>query len=53
MPATHQEPARFPVTVDVVALTVRDGELSVLLINRLLEPFRGKPAVPGGCVLAG
>jgi 8-oxo-dGTP diphosphatase len=53
MPATHQEPARFPVTVDVVALTVRDGELSVLLINRLLEPFRGKPALPGGFVLAG
>jgi 8-oxo-dGTP diphosphatase len=53
MQATHQEPARFPVTVDVVALTVRDGELSVLLINRLLEPFRGKPALPGGFVLAG
>jgi len=41
------------VTVDVVALTVRDGELNVLLITRLIEPFKGKPALPGGFVLAG
>ena len=53
MPETHAAPERFPVTVDVVALTVRDGELHVLLITRLLEPFRGKLALPGGFVLAG
>ncbi|WP_237715850.1 NUDIX domain-containing protein [Arthrobacter sp. M2012083] len=53
MPASHPAPERFPVTVDVVALTVRDGELHVLLITRLIEPFRGRLALPGGFVLAG
>ncbi len=53
MPATPSAPARFPVTVDVVALTVRDGALNVLLITRLIEPFRGQLALPGGFVLAG
>ena len=53
MPETPPAPARFPVTVDVVALTVRDGALNVLLITRLIEPFRGKLALPGGFVLAG
>ncbi|WP_125775467.1 NUDIX hydrolase [Antribacter gilvus] len=43
--------AAFPVTVDVVALTVRDGALQVLLVDRLLEPFRGTRALPGGFVL--
>jgi 8-oxo-dGTP diphosphatase len=46
-------PARFPVTVDVVALTVRHGALNVLLITRLLDPFRGRLALPGGFVLSG
>lgn len=46
-------PARFPVTVDVVALTVREGSLNVLLITRLIEPFRGQLALPGGFVLPG
>ncbi|MGJ0385370.1 NUDIX hydrolase [Paenarthrobacter nicotinovorans] len=53
MPESHPAPQRFPVTVDFVALTVRDGELNVLLITRLIEPFKGKPALPGGFVLAG
>ncbi len=53
MPASHPAPERFPVTVDVVALTVRDAQLNVLLITRLIEPFKGKPALPGGFVLAG
>ncbi|MFS2089194.1 NUDIX hydrolase [Paenarthrobacter nicotinovorans] len=53
MTESHPAPQRFPVTVDVVALTVRDGELNVLLITRLIEPFKGKPALPGGFVLAG
>ncbi|MCF4123570.1 NUDIX domain-containing protein [Antribacter sp. KLBMP9083] len=43
----------FPVTVDVVALTVRDGALHVLLVERLLDPFRGARALPGGFVLPG
>jgi 8-oxo-dGTP diphosphatase len=46
-------PAAFPVTVDIVALTVRGGELCVLLITRLIEPFRGRLALPGGFVLPG
>jgi 8-oxo-dGTP diphosphatase len=53
MTRTPSAPARFPVTVDVVALTVRDGALSVLLITRLIQPFQGRLALPGGFVLAG
>ncbi|WP_265521533.1 NUDIX hydrolase [Oerskovia flava] len=45
--------ARLPVTVDVVALTVADGALQVLLVTRLVEPFRGALALPGGFVLPG
>ncbi|GIG62089.1 NUDIX hydrolase [Longispora fulva] len=36
------------VTVDLVVLTIRDGGLRVLLIERGNEPFRGEPALPGG-----
>ncbi|MFI2361289.1 NUDIX hydrolase [Promicromonospora sp. NPDC019610] len=43
----------FPVTVDVVALTVRDGVLQALVVDRLLEPYRGRAALPGGFVLPG
>jgi len=39
------------VTVDVVLLTVRESQLQILLIDRLLPPFRGHPALPGGFVL--
>ncbi len=39
---------RVAVTVDVVALTVRDGELSVLLVRRGGHPFKGRWALPGG-----
>lgn len=53
MPASHPAPACFPVTVDVVALTVLDDVLNVLLVTRLYEPFRGMPALPGGFVLPG
>ncbi len=42
------EPAA--VTVDVVALTIRDGELHVLLVERGEEPFLGRLALPGGFV---
>ncbi|WP_026546972.1 NUDIX hydrolase [Paenarthrobacter nicotinovorans] len=52
MPASHSAPERFPVTVDVVALTVRNSQLNVVLITRLIEPFKGKLALPGGFVLA-
>jgi 8-oxo-dGTP diphosphatase len=53
MPESHPEPTRFPVTVDVVALTVRADALNVLLVTRRIEPFRGRLALPGGFVLAG
>ncbi|GAA4840030.1 NUDIX hydrolase [Luteimicrobium xylanilyticum] len=43
--------ALLPVTVDVVGLTVRAGVLQVLLVRRLLEPFAGALALPGGFVL--
>ena len=53
MPESHPAPPCFPVTVDVVALTVDDDVLNVLLVTRLIEPFRGRLALPGGFVLPG
>jgi 8-oxo-dGTP diphosphatase len=50
------DPGAFPpfaVTVDVVLLTVREGVLSVLLVERGTHPFRGRLALPGGFVAPG
>jgi 8-oxo-dGTP diphosphatase len=47
------DPSAFPpfaVTVDVVLLTVREDQLSVLLVERDTHPFRGCRALPGGFV---
>lgn len=47
------DPRRFDpiaVTVDVVSLTIRNGRLSVLLVQRAGHPYRGAWALPGGFV---
>ncbi|MFG3703152.1 NUDIX domain-containing protein [Micromonospora sp. NPDC047670] len=47
------DPRAYPavaVTVDVVALTIRDGALHLLLIRRAEPPFAGHWALPGGFV---
>ena len=38
------------VTADIVIFSIRDGVLNVLLIERLLDPFQGRWALPGGFV---
>jgi len=41
------------VAVDVVALTIRDGTLNVLLVERGLHPYARQWALPGGFVRSG
>lgn len=40
----------FAVTVDLAVLTLRDGDVSVLLVQRKAPPFAGQLALPGGFV---
>jgi 8-oxo-dGTP diphosphatase len=45
------EPSRYPafaVTVDVVILTMVDGDLQMVLVRRGVAPFKGMWAIPGG-----
>src|SRR6266496_6616036 len=49
MPFTYQYP-RAALTVDCVVFGFDEGELKALLIQRALEPFKGKWALPGGFV---
>ncbi|MGC1208100.1 MAG: NUDIX domain-containing protein [Ornithinimicrobium sp.] len=46
MPSSH-----VALTVDLVVLTIREGVLQVLLIERGIEPYAGRWALPGGFVL--
>jgi 8-oxo-dGTP diphosphatase len=43
----------FAVTVDLVVLTIRDGQLCALVVRRGEEPFLGDWALPGGFVRPG
>src|SRR5580658_8572686 len=49
MPHTYQYP-RAALTVDCVVFGFDESELKVLLIQRALEPFQGRWALPGGFV---
>jgi 8-oxo-dGTP diphosphatase len=52
----HYRPEDFPrpsVAVDVVAFTVLDSLLQVLLVKRAEPPFRSRWALPGGFVRVG
>lgn len=45
------DPSHFPafaVTVDIVILTMSEGLLQVLLVQRGVQPFQGMWAIPGG-----
>jgi 8-oxo-dGTP diphosphatase len=53
---SEYDPHSYPpaaVTVDVVVLTIRDGALHALLIQRGEEPFLSSWALPGGFVREG
>ncbi|GLY51210.1 NUDIX domain-containing protein [Lentzea sp. NBRC 102530] len=48
MSETSWSPPTLLVTVDLVILTLRAGELNVLLVERGVEPYQGEMALPGG-----
>lgn len=49
----HNSKLYFPpaVTVDAVIFTVEKGQLKVLLVKRLIQPFNGRFALPGGFLM--
>ncbi|KJK42826.1 NUDIX hydrolase [Lentzea aerocolonigenes] len=48
MPDEQWSPPLVMVTVDLVILTLRAGELNALLVERGVEPYQGEMALPGG-----
>ncbi|WP_190009014.1 NUDIX hydrolase [Streptomyces anulatus] len=48
MQADVWSPTPVLLTVDLVILTLREGRLCVLLVERGEDPFQGMPALPGG-----
>jgi len=48
---THSMPQSIQLSVDAVVFGYESGTISVLLIKRKYEPFKGKWAIPGGFVL--
>ena len=52
MPAARRDPPRLDVAVLVVILTVVEGELRVLLIQRSAPPDEGAWAIPGGALIS-
>src|SRR5262245_52716644 len=50
MPRRAREHAQLRLTADLVLLTIREGELYLLLIERGNEPYVGQLALPGGFV---
>lgn len=46
----HQQ---LRLTVDIAVLTVRDGQLQVLVVERTNEPYSGWAALPGGFLRVG
>src|SRR6185436_5289196 len=51
MGRSESRPFAMTVAVDIVLLAVKERRLSLLLIRRGIEPFRGRWALPGGAVL--
>jgi 8-oxo-dGTP diphosphatase len=50
---TSRDHLWLQLTVDLAILTVREGCLQVLVIERANEPFRGQAALPGGFLREG
>lgn len=48
MTTTRRARLKVTVTADLVILTIRDGRLNVLLVERANDPFAAELALPGG-----